>query len=352
MYKIAWFVLFVLLSGCTFPTTAATPAAMPSEAPVAGTPVTGKMPTAAPAATMQPSPTPVQHLVSPAETMPPVSLRGYDTVSDATASEKRAPYGEHYQRNLFERPFDQQMQYYPGLDIRTFTLAEDSTWYYITIEVLGAYDALPTTYGVELDLDLDGFGDILIIAPSSIGSVWQADGVQVYEDTNHDTGGLSASLSDAPFAGNGYDRLRNDDPDLAWARVANAVQPQIQIAFKRSLAGNRFLFGAVADAGWNAPGKYDYNDRMGEPQAGSSIISNTYYPLKDLYLFDNTCRQAYGFTSNGQEARVCPPVTPPTPVAPTCRNPEQYETASACEEAGCTWITYNGEISYSVCSTP
>ena len=53
---------------------------------------------------------------------------------------------------------------------------------------------------------------------------WSTEGVQVFADCNHDTGGLSAELSDAPFDGDGYetkifDSGIGDDPDLAWIRV-------------------------------------------------------------------------------------------------------------------------------------
>ncbi len=354
MYKIIWFILLALAAGCNLPA-AATPAAPPTPAvpaaPVAAPtiPPTAEMPT-----DIAPAPTVVQHIAFPSNNAPALTVRGYDAISESTAAEKRAPYGEHYDRNLFERPFDPAMEYYPGLDVRSFSLAADNTWYYVTIELVGWDETIFTHYGVELDLDLDGFGDFLIITGNNLTTEWQAENVRVYEDTNHDTAGLSPTTADSPFTGDGYDTQREDDPDLAWARRAQANgRPQVQIAFKRSLAGNRFMFGVVADAGWVNPFDYDYNDRLPEAQAGSPIIKSPYYPVQGLFMFDNTCRQAYGFEPSGLEARICPPPATPTPERPVCRNPEFYETASECEAAGCAWVQYNSELGpYYVCQQP
>ena len=38
-----------------------------------------------------------------------------------------------------------------------------------------------------------------------------------------------------------------------------------------------------------------YNDRFTEEEAGSPEKSEKYYPLKELYAFDNACREAFGF---------------------------------------------------------
>ncbi len=149
------------------------------------------------------------HMATPADISSSGSVN-YDVDSSGTAGENRAPYGDSYNINLFERPFTQTvMNYLPELDIVTFSLTQDSDWYYVSMEMTGGdmNDPIGTNYGVELDTDHDGFGDYLIWASPPYSTTWLAETVQVYQDTNHDTGGASAEKSDAVFNGNGYDKL-------------------------------------------------------------------------------------------------------------------------------------------------
>lgn len=253
------------------------------------------------------------HLATPANITANGSLN-YDVDSSSTGGENRAPYGDSYNIELFERPFTQTvMTYLPELDIITFRLTQDSVWYYVSMEMSGGdmNDPIATNYGIELDTDHDGFGDILVWASPPYTTTWLAETVQVYKDTNHDTGGASAEKSDAVYSGNGYDSLIFDrgqgaDPDLAWVRLDPQISSAIQFAFKISLAGNAFMWGAWADAGLRDPAKFNYNDRFTEADAGSPIKGKQQYPIAAINQVDNTCWVAQGFKPTGEEPHLCP----------------------------------------------
>ena len=262
----------------------------------------------------------IAHQTTPGD----VSLNGpinYDVDSSGNAPKHRAPYGDVYDLNRFERPFTQKdMTYLPDVDITRFRLSSDDTWYYAFIELIGTNpnDSANVDYGIEIDKDRDGFGDILIWAKPPYTTQWSTDGVTAYTDSNHDTGGVSAVKSDAPFSGNGYDTIifsqgRGVDPDLAWARIDPKNPNVVEFAFKQSLPGPSFMWEAWADAGLRDPSKFNYNDRFTIQQAGSPQTDNYNYPVKALFAMDSTCRAAFGFTPTGYEPLLCPPITQPTP---------------------------------------
>jgi len=233
-----------------------------------------------------------------------------------TAAEKRAPYGDSYDINLFERPFLQDMSYVADLDVASYNLTQDKKFYYVSIELVGTNpnNSLGINYAVELDIDADGFGDYILIARPPHSATWTTDNLQVVEDSTHDTGGLSAEKSDAPLPGNGYDavifdggRGLDDDPDLAWVRVNAGKYATVQFAFKISLVGTRFMYGVLADAGLKDITDLDYVDRFTKIKAGSPVRGDDHYPLKALYGVDNVCREAHGFVGTGEEPQRCAP---------------------------------------------
>ncbi|HWT81585.1 MAG TPA: hypothetical protein VN648_22565, partial [Candidatus Methylomirabilis sp.] len=123
--------------------------------------IVDELPTVVLTATVEP----VLHLVRPAA----LAVAGktvYDVESQGTAPEHRAPYGDSYDINRFERPFLQDMAYNANLDISTFNVGHDKDWYYVSISLVGndPNDKLGIDYGVELDTDHDGYGDLLIWA--------------------------------------------------------------------------------------------------------------------------------------------------------------------------------------------
>ncbi|MBT3321538.1 MAG: hypothetical protein HN392_04550 [Anaerolineae bacterium] len=289
-------------------------------------------PSVAPALTA----TPV-HLLIPGE--PPSYFESHiiDRNSLSTAPKHAANGGENFDTNLYERPFNATTMdiYYPDLDIIKARLDRTGAWVYIEIEMVNVNPSdgiMGGNYGVELDLDVDGRGDWLVLA-SKPTSTWSTLGVRVWQDTDNDVGNDFPTRSDPPQQGNGYDMLyfnqgNNPDADIAWARISPKNPKVIQIAFKPSLiaSDNYFMWGAWADQGVFKPEFYDYNDHFTHAEAGSPLPGlQKYYPLKALFEVDNTCREAVGFTLTGEEPASCLVYIPPTetqipttiPVTPT-----------------------------------
>lgn len=316
--------MFVMLA-CNLPGAAANPGDTPIPEPMTDTPMVSASATQADIATETAIPSPTVELPTPTlaishSLIPSTFIKAgkliHDVESVDTAAENRAPYGDSYNISLFERPFMQDMSYVADLDIASYNLAYDEKFYYVSIELIGTdpNNEIGINYAVELDLDGDGFGDFIIIARPPYSGDWSTDNVQVVQDTNHDTGGLSAEKSDAPLPGDGYDtvtfdggRRQDDDPDLAWVRINAGKYATVQFAFKVALAENRFMYGVIADAGLKSIADMDYVDRFTEAEAGSPEKNEQYYPLKALYGVDNVCREVHGFTGTGQEPHRCLP---------------------------------------------
>ncbi len=260
------------------------------------------------------------HVVRPAEPGPALSA-----VQDRATGDQVRPGqpvhpggGDTYQRNIYERPFKENTQdeYYPDLDITEARLSMDETWVYVDIEVYGLNPGAQTptgNYGVELDLDRDGRGDLLVWVQGPVTDTqWTDARVQVYDDPNEDVGAARACLSDAPFQRTGYDRLifyeaRGQDPDMAWVRwvppTDAETRPRIQFAFKRSLLPDptKFVWWVWSDAYVAWPAFMDYHDAFLFPRAGSPYPEHPYYPVKALARMDNTCRVPFGFTPTEED---------------------------------------------------
>jgi hypothetical protein len=322
-------ILILVMLACNMPGVTVNLGTGPTSIPVTATVAATDKPAVTtqadvPTATVAPSPTPelpTPTLEIPHSLIPSTSVKAgkliNDVVSVGTAAENRAPYGDSYQVNRFERPFTKDMTYVPDLDIVSFNLAYDDKFFYVSIELVGTdpNNDLGINYGVELDTNADGFGDMIIIAHPPYSVDWSTDYVQIFQDTNHDTGGLSAEKAEAPLPGDGYDEMifdggrgENDDPDLAWARVNAGAKATVQFAFKKSWAGAQFMYGVIADGGVKSVAELDYVDRFTEEEAGSPIRGEKYYPLKALYAVDNVCREVFGFTGTKQEPQRCSPI--------------------------------------------
>lgn len=321
---------------------------LPFPAEPTATPLPPTETPAPPAQTEESAPPEVQHLTFPASAS--IATLNFDVDSSPTAPEKRAPYGDSYDINRLERPFLQDMSYVLDLDIKNFSLNSDADWYYISMKLVGTEpnNSLGINYGVEFDTDRDGFGDFLVIASPPYETEWKTENVFVYADKNHNTSGASPTRADAPYSADGYETMifdggqpGNEDPDLAWVRIDADPNATVQFAVKRSLVGDIFMYGVLADAGFKDVSMLDYVDRFSEADAGSPVRDKPYYPLKEFYAFDNTCRQAYGFTASGYEPMICPKEPPPTGepgVAGGCTNPSSYGDQASCEAAGCAWV--------------
>jgi len=287
--------------------------------------VTSSLPSAGGTPAVQPAvvPATLTHAVTPSTAVPSGTLV-YDVVSQDTAPDRRAPYGDSYDRNLLERPFLQDMTYVPDLDVVTYAVSGDSDWWYVSVQLIGTdpNNQLGIDYGVELDKDHDGFGDFVIWAHPPYTTSWDTAPVQIFADNNHDTGGRSAEKSDAPITTDGYETLVFDgvaggtDPDVAWVRMNAGPQAAVQFAFKKSWSGTVFMLGVLADAGLKDPKKLDYVDRFTSVDAGSPVRDNKNYPLKALFAVDNVCRSPFGFKPNGYEPQLCPTTAPPATKKP------------------------------------
>lgn len=331
-------ILLAIAAACNLPhlvVPSSTGAAPLPTLPAAPVPATATLPAVA-----SETPTAIVHTTRPAD--PPASFVSQiqDINSSSVASQHRAPGGENFSINLFERPFDQSMNtYYPDLDIKGARFSRDSSWSYVTIDLVGQdpKGGLPEVYAVEIDVNRDGRGDFLVVARAP-GVGWSTDGVQVWQDANHDVGGIHPIESDPPpQTGDGYENLLFDqgkgtDPDLAWGRISQLNSNSVQIAFKRTLFNdaNPFLWGVWAfDPALFHPDWFDYNDHFTQAEAGSPLVElKQYYPLKAIYQIDNTCRWAVGFTPTGNEPGLCPLPPTPTPRPSPTRTPTPTPTAT------------------------
>jgi len=230
-------------------------------------------------------------------------------------ADDRFTYGENYEANILERPFSaNEMDYIGTIDIIRVNMKVSEIWVYVIFYLA---EELPNDgamkYGLELDLDVDGRGDILIQSELPGNEQWSVDGIQVYQDLDGDVGGEEPMTPDHSIqARNGYEVLvfnngKGNDPDLVWVRRDPEAKNRLQFAFKYDLTGNTgFLWSAWADAGLKAPDYFDYHDLYTNETAGSPYPGSPLYPIKSLALFDSTCRSYYGFTPVGDEPGLCP----------------------------------------------
>jgi hypothetical protein len=262
-----------------------------------------------------------------------------DINSSVDAKKKRAPGGDSFVNDLFERPFNANTMdtYFPYLDILNTQGYIDSTWGYATITLFGndANGHLLGKYGVELDLDRNGRGNWLILVSDPSSTDWSTQGVQAWKDTNGDVGGTVPIVADKAVSnGDGYETLvfdqgkSSDNPDGAWARISSDNKT-VTLAFKLSMLGTpkSYAMGAWAGTDLN-PAMFDYNDHQTHIQAGDPDPGLQLYPIKALAEIDNTCRLAIGFVPSGKEPGLCPTIVkhkdnsqPNPPPPPNPNNP-------------------------------
>lgn len=318
--NIAYIVLisfvFILVSGCgeLAETASATPT--PTSMPTNTATVT---PTATATATFTPTPTNTATITptpTVAHTQTPVAPEYKQMIFDCNTGDLVEPDTliqpgancDSWEINRYERPFNAETQdeYYPDLDIIWAELGQSEGWYFLEIAVFDVREAsglLEGVYGIEIDLDGDGRGDVLILArgPSEVGETdWSVKGVQVWRDSQNDVGDEVPMAPDIDITGDGYDELvfdagRGEDPDLAWVRVIPGDSAFIQIAFKPSAIDNDDVFKWWV---WSdqAPrvGEFDYHDFYEHEEAGDVYEDDDYFPAKELHSLDNTCASIWG----------------------------------------------------------
>jgi hypothetical protein len=301
------------------------------------TPVLEPTDTAVPSATSPPAtiaivtpeatPTvPVVHTLFPGE--PPLAARYMTDRSSAVLASEHRSIADDFTNGLFERPFTSQAMDYKGyLDLNRGEIAATVLWVYVTLHLEGPPSAAePASYGVEIDLDLDGRGDWLIVGAAPPATTWTTDGVRAYQDANNDVGAQVPVRSDPPAgSGDGYETLVFDqgvgpDADAAWIRLSPYNANHVQIALKAGLISgdNEFLWWGWAFAD-PQPAWQDYQDHFTLGQAGSPQSESAEYPIKDLALIDSTCRWGFDFNPVNNAPGVCP--IPPTPTSTPTRTP-------------------------------
>lgn len=332
----------------------ATPTGAPTTTPAGGTNAPVRRPLGLPFGVWQPArlkaAPPGEHQTRPGEP-PPAQATLWDrpTGQDLQPGQPVVPQGgDTYTRNIYERPFVENTQdtYFPDLDITEARLSLDAQWVYVTIVLYGLHPDVgfpQGSYGVELDLDRDGRGDLLVWVERGVQSTeWADTRVAVYVDADEDLGAARACLPDAPFNGTGYERLlyyeaRGEDPDLAWARWVPGERPVVQLAFKRTLLEGRdqFTWWVWADGKLNWPAAMNFHDSIPFPNAGSPYPDHPLFPARAIARVDNTCRGAFGFEPTDEDlaCHVCPPDRefPPDEPFKMCPSPEGPPVE------GCTW---------------
>lgn len=268
--------------------------------------------------TIEATPTEAQiiHTTIPSE--PTKNLGNASDNDEINSSEDRdVNFGDDFIHNRFERPFTTDMaEYLPEIDIVNFSISEDDNFFYVTLNLAGVVspDQPPTGhYAIELDSNIDGRGELLIIANPSFGSDWSTDGVQIFADDNGDIGGNDPKRSDPNYVGDGYEKLMFDsgvgaNPDLGWSRFVNGEIPAIQIAFNKVIfsATPTFMWSVWASASQFDNTKFNLHDSTTEDAAGSPDKQNSQYPIKSIAGIDNSCRVPVGFTATGLEPLGCP----------------------------------------------
>jgi hypothetical protein len=301
--KLLAILMVLMLSACNFG--GATPDA--TEAPAIDSPVA----TEAPA-----TEAPIVHTTIPSE---PAETIGNASDNDEinSAENKDVNFGDDFKKNRYERPFTADMgAYLPEIDIVNFSIGEDDNFFYVTLNLGGlaaAGQAPSGHYAIELDSNIDGRGELLIVANPTFGSDWSTNGVQIYADDNGDIGGNDAKRSDTNYTGDGYEKLMFDsgegaNPDLGWVRFVNGETPSIQIAFNKVIFPSTptFMWSVWASATPFDTTKFNLHDTTTEESAGSPDKQNSLYPIKNIAGIDNSCRVPVGFVPTGTEPLGCP----------------------------------------------
>ncbi len=226
---------------------------------------------------------------------------------------------DSWQINRYERPFnaDKQDIFFPDLDILSGELGTDGTWFYFRMSIFDKNQKsanLTGTYAIELDLDLDGRGDVLVLAHAPGDDAtkdWTVQGVQLWGDKNNDVGNKVPLVPDPPNVGNGYDTLvfdsgKGDDPGLAWVRVHPGKPSILELAFKASAISfdPRFKWMSWTDEGVDNRADSDYHDTFDHPVAGDPNQGQTYFPSQAINEVDNTCAAIWGAPQN-DDADLC-----------------------------------------------
>ena len=334
-FVLALLVLAALLAACGNQEATPPPEEVVVEADVPEEPVVEEPPA-------EPEPTPVPeivHMTMPEAFQQAALQRIFDcdtSLRDFAGNLTLSDICDRWPENYLERPMtEEEGEYHPELDILQVEFGRDDAWFYVRLYMNPTVDDADLTalYYVEIDTDLDGRGDVLLLVSNpaqGTSGEWNVAGVQVWQDQNGDVGGETAVLADGSYSGDGYETLLFDagagnDPDLAWARVSTEVPGLIEFAFKPRMIDDTtpFAWWAGAFEGDLPIGGFDLVDSLDEETA---------------FLLDNTCGWIFG-SSGRSIPNLCAAIAMPT--AEACSPPPGGCNASSClfwDQASCSCV--------------
>lgn len=321
--------LLIFIIACGAPSAASPDATKPATTEEATeTEATESAPAAAPSS----SPS-IQHTDIPVSLPELQSGQAADFDSSKVLENKTPIGGDRFTFGRFERPFNANTMdvYYSELDIVNTEVFQDDLWIYgrLVIKDLGASSST-SKYAMEIDTDINGKAEWLIVTDKPSSTEWTVVGVRVYQDANQDVGGEFPTLTDnvSPnsdgFETVFFDQGTGNNPDTAWARISPNDSNIIEFAVYRAAISKpeRYLINYWAARAID-PVKFDLNDSFTHEQAGAADSGlNIYYPIKALAEVDNSCRMAVGFKVTGTEPGLCDVFIPqilkdPVPGAPS-----------------------------------
>jgi hypothetical protein len=306
---------------------------------------------------------PIENQIVPASLPLSRSDHTGDYNSSTTAEYKKSAGGDRFTYERFERPFNANVMdiYFPHLDIVDALTYQDDLWLYATVQVQDRSAAIssPYRFAMQLDTDIDGKGDWLVIASNPSSTEWTVVGVQIFQDANGDVGNVTAMATDKYAGGDGFELLvfdegEGNDPDAAWVRVSPLDSNTVEFAVKRAVLGDSttYLIDMWAGSSLLEPSLFDYSDHFTHEEAGAADTGfPVFYPIKAVYEIDNTCRMAVGFTPTGNEPGICRSITPVQisneqngednggSSGPTSTCPGYW--GGTCESMGMTWDPIN-----------
>jgi len=153
----------------------------------------------------------IQHTDIPVNLPEKQSGQAADFDSSKVLETKTSIGGDRFTFGRFERPFNANTMdmYYAELDIVNTEVLQDDLWIYgrLFIKDLGASSST-AKYAVEIDVDLNGKAEWLIVADKPVSTEWTVAGVRVYQDANQNVGGELPMLTDnVPPASDGFETL-------------------------------------------------------------------------------------------------------------------------------------------------
>jgi hypothetical protein len=262
-------------------------------------------------------PAQIQHTTIPVSLPANQNGQAGDFDSSKVLSSGSLVGGDRFTFGRLERPFNANTMdvYYGELDIVNTEVFQDDLWIYgrLSIKELGATSST-AQYGVELDTNLNGKAEWLIVADKPASSDWSVSGVRVYQDANQTVGGeMPALTDDVKPNGDGFETLFFDsgtgnNPDTAWVRISPTDPNIVEFALNRAALANpsQYLINFWAGRNIN-PAIFDINDAYTHEEAGAADAGLEYfYPIKAVAEVDNSCRMAVGFQPNGSEPGICP----------------------------------------------